>query len=1426
MRVLIVVLPVALSFVFSWWLGRTLPPHRVGLATWQWWIAMLVVSGVLFRLLGRLFRRLTPLAALLQVTLIFPDQAPSRMRTALRSGNGRTLVRELQDAQAAGVDAHAPVEILLAMLGELKSHDPLTRGHSERVRAYTDLIAEQMGLEGEDADKLRWGALLHDVGKLEVPAEILAGKGRPTDEEWKILQTHPAHSGLMLAPLRDWLGDWVLAGEQHHERWDGAGYPNKLSGEEISLAGRIVAVADAYDVMTSVRSYKKALDPADARTELARCAGGQFDPVVVRAFLEVGVGRLRAVLGPLGWFAGVLDALRIPVAPAAIANATVSATAAAVVTLGAAAGVTDEPAEPVPAVEREVAVDEAKADPEEPAPEVAMQIGDLEIVVDEDDEVEFLLRVTDDERITAVLGDVGSGSASGGTILRTSDDQWGVAVRYTPPVDFVGDDTVEVEVCSVEGDCRVVTVVVKVTEVNDRPRPVDDEVSVESGSSVVADVLANDVDVDGPELAVVLGAQPVNGSATTDGTVIVYTPAEGFVGVDSLDYLVVDGAGGEAPARLDVVVTAPAAPTTSAAPPPSTVGPSSPTPPPATVPPTTAPPLIVAPTAAADVAAANEDSGVVIDVLANDVAGSAPLGTEVLVQAAPTSGSVVVGAEGEVTYTPFDDANGSDTFTYRVRDTAGRLSNEASVTVVVAAVNDEPGFVPGGSVRVDVGAVVDQVWATEVTPGPVDESSQTVGWSVLTVNAGLFTSVPTLDASGRLRFVAGPTGGFATIYVQLNDSGGTARGGDDTSPTEVFVVTVNGPPVAGDDSAVVVEDGSVVIDVLADDTDAEDGTPAGAVTITSGPAHGSAVVNPDRTVTYTPDPESVTADGFTYEVADADGLTSNDADVTITVTGVNDAPSFVDGGDPGVVLEDAGAQTVAGWASSISAGPASESGQVLSFSVTGNTNPGLFAAGPVVDEVSGDLTYTPVADASGSADITVELADDGGTANGGVDTSAPVTFTITVTGVNDAPTFVDGGDPGVVLEDAGAQTVAGWASSISAGPASESGQVLSFSVTGNTNPGLFAAGPVVDEVSGDLTYTPVADASGSADITVELADDGGTANGGVDTSAPVTFTITVDPVNDAPTFVDGGSTVGLDTLGAHVVAGWASSIDAGAADESGQILTFSVTGNTNPGLFAVGPAVDAGTGDLTFTTIPGTTGSADVTVVLTDDGGTAGGGVDTSAPVTFTITVGGVNDAPSFVGGGDPAAVLEDAGAQTVVGWASAMSSGPPDESGQSLTFVVTGNTNPGLFAAGPAVDEASGDLTFTPAADANGSADITLVLADDGGTLGGGQDTSAPVTFTIVVDAVNDAPSFTDAGDPAPVLEGAGAQTVDGLGVVDLAGPGRRVAPEPGLRGDRQHQPGSVRGGSGGRCGERRPDVHAGGGRERDGGHHRGAGR
>jgi len=196
--------------------------------------------------------------------------------------------------------------------------------------------------------------------------------------------------------------------------------------------------------------------------------------------------------------------------------------------------------------------------------------------------------------------------------------------------------------------------------------------------------------------------------------------------------------------------------------------------------------------------------------------------------------------------------------------------------------------------------------------------------------------------------------------------------------------------------------------------------------------------------------------------------------------------------------------------------------------------------------------------------------------------------------------------------------VGSWAISVSPGPPSESAQSVTFTVSSD-NPALFSAQPAVAP-NGTLTYTPAADANGVATVTVTAHDDGGTASGGVDTSAASTFTLTIDPINDPPIFAAGPDQTAVSLLGAQVVAGWATGIVPGPANESGQTITFTVS-NDNPGLFSAQPAV-APNGTLTYTPTLLAIGSATVTIRAVDDGGKSGPGAeDTSPPQTFTITI-------------------------------------------------------------------------------------------------------------------------------------------------------------------------------------------------------------
>jgi putative nucleotidyltransferase with HDIG domain len=245
----------------------------------------------------RLGRRLLPLVALLKMSLLFPDQMPSRLGVALKAASPKRLARI---AASDGYDSHS-AEHVLSLVAALNAHDRRTRGHSERVRALTMLVAEEMEITGEARDKLEWAALLHDIGKMSVPATILNKNGRPDKDEWAVLQGHPAAGAEFSTDLHEWLGSWRHAIDQHHEKFDGTGYPLALGGSDIALGGRIVAVTDAFETMTATRAYKKPMTAQAARAELVKCSGSHFDPTVVRAFTGVALARLHRAMGPLSW---------------------------------------------------------------------------------------------------------------------------------------------------------------------------------------------------------------------------------------------------------------------------------------------------------------------------------------------------------------------------------------------------------------------------------------------------------------------------------------------------------------------------------------------------------------------------------------------------------------------------------------------------------------------------------------------------------------------------------------------------------------------------------------------------------------------------------------------------------------------------------------------------------------------------------------------------------------------------------------------------------------------------------------------------------------------------------------------------------------------------------------------------------------------
>ncbi|MGE5507795.1 MAG: diguanylate cyclase domain-containing protein [Chitinophagales bacterium] len=175
------------------------------------------------------------------------------------------------------------VNTVKTLLTVINAKDRYTYGHSERVVTYCLAVARHLELGEEETKLLRIAAFLHDIGKIEIARDILCKQERLTAEEREVIQQHPVWGAEIIQPVRS-LRQVVPIVLHHHERWDGSGYPNHLKGNEVTRAARILAVADAFDAMTTDRPYHKAMSHTEALAELKRCAGTQFDPWVVDAF--------------------------------------------------------------------------------------------------------------------------------------------------------------------------------------------------------------------------------------------------------------------------------------------------------------------------------------------------------------------------------------------------------------------------------------------------------------------------------------------------------------------------------------------------------------------------------------------------------------------------------------------------------------------------------------------------------------------------------------------------------------------------------------------------------------------------------------------------------------------------------------------------------------------------------------------------------------------------------------------------------------------------------------------------------------------------------------------------------------------------------------------------------------------------------------
>lgn len=715
LRALIFLAPLAAAVAASLWLSGLLFNPESATEVVAWWAILIGFSSMVAWGVDRHARRLLPLTVMLRATMLFPDRAPPRYRVALRNSNVKELRRRVSEAESGGsTDLSAAAELILSLASALNDHDRRTRGHGERTRAYTDMLAEELKVPQEGRDKLRWAALLHDIGKLDVPAAILNKDGPLEEHEMAIVRRHPLLGMRVAAALVPWLGEWAGAIEHHHEWWDGSGYPRGLAGEEISMAARIVSVADAYDVMTSGRSYQAAMAPEEARREVAKMAGRQFDPTVVRALMNVSLGRLRWMLGPMTWLGQVpffLDRLgRDFITVSTAATVTAAAMVSGIVPLpsGLASPVPDlsamaSPVTTTVGVEggpgangngggNEGGTNSSTGVPGTLVPGSALDedstttIPSTTVTTNPSTTLTTTPPTTATTTTTAppsstttlpphpvaqpdvastdqgqvVLVDVTANDTPAGLHLAAipSPPDHGIAtisnnqVRYAPGSGFHGTDTLTYRACDAGGRCAESTVAIIVTKVNQPPVIRDDSAVTDRDTPVAIAVLANDTDPDGDTLAIRSTSAPSNGSVSFSASSVTYRPAAGFTGTDTFTYRACDPSGACGTATVTVTVRAVPRP----------------------------------PNAVDDVAyyhpGGQERS---VDVLANDTHpdGTALDPGSVRVTSGPANGQITSVVDGVVSYTMRRGFTGTDSFVYRVCDVRG-LCDTATVTLTKA----------------------------------------------------------------------------------------------------------------------------------------------------------------------------------------------------------------------------------------------------------------------------------------------------------------------------------------------------------------------------------------------------------------------------------------------------------------------------------------------------------------------------------------------------------------------------------------------------------------------------------------------------------------------------------------------------------------------------------------------------------------------
>ena len=731
---------------------------------------------------------------------------------------------------------------------------------------------------------------------------------------------------------------------------------------------------------------------------------------------------------------------------------------------------------------------------------------------------------------------------------------------YTPNANFNGADSFSYKVNDGD-DSNVATVMLTINPVNDVPVGVDDTYTVaedqtldRNGGAGAEGVLFNDSDIEGDNLTTNLVAGVTNGALgfNADGT-FSYTPNADYNGPDSFTYTISDDG---VPPETSAVVT-----------------------------------VNITVTAVNDAPVAVDDPGFTVDedvalnepavtgLLANDTdVDNAPGDlSAVLVDDTNVNGTLTVNADGSFDYTPDADFNGVATFTYQVMDNGvpAETSNIATATITVAAINDTPiGTGDAYNVAEDGTLSIDAASGVLSNDADVENHNLTV-----VVDTNVTNGTLTLNGDGSFDYVPNADfNGDDTFTYLITDDGVPAE----TSAAVTVTITVdpvNDAPVAVDDPAfTIVEDNTLTADgaganplgVLANDTDV-DGDNLSA-TLVDDVSNGTLTLNADGTFTYTPDADFEGADTFTYLANDGTADSAVTATVTITITGVNDAPVAQD--DVGAIDEDLVLSVAAPGV--LANDTDAENDAFIATLVSDVSN------GVLVLNGDGSYEYTPSADFNGVDSFTYR-------ANDGQDSNV-ATVTITVNAINDAP--VATADTYNAIEDD--VLVVDALTGVLANDSDVDHAIGDLSVLVTNNP---ASGNLALAADGSFTYTPDPDFAGTVSFDYDVTDG--------EFSATTTVDIIVANVNDAPTLIAPTPTDG-DTLNAPEGALFTFTI-AGSDVDAGDVLSYSVntdlpntfTLDANTGVFEWTPTFDeAGTysAELIVTDVAGESASVNITI--------------------------------------------------------------------------------------------------------------------------------------------------------------------------------------------------------------------------------------